>query len=118
MKSKFKVINIEAGMPTVEVGRKRLYLEIVTARNQGIHFLKVIHSYGSTGVGGRLKRGILEYLALKKKEGFIKSFVPGEDWSIFNQAARDIMEQCDDLRKDSDLGNCNLGITIVTIKYF
>lgn len=115
MKSKFKIINIEAGMPTVEVGQKRLYLEIVTAKNQGIRFLKVIHGYGSSGVGGRLKRGILEFLAAKKKEGFIKAYVPGEDWSIFNQAARDIMEQCNDSRKDSDLGNSNLGITIVLI---
>lgn len=29
---KYKVINIEAGRPIVEVGQKRLYLEIVTAK--------------------------------------------------------------------------------------
>jgi hypothetical protein len=112
---KYKVINIEAGMPIVEVGQKRLYLEIITAKNQGVKALKVIHGYGSSGVGGRLKRGILEFLAAKKKEGFIKAFIPGEDWSIFNQTARDIMEQCNDLRKDNDLDNHNLGITIVLI---
>ena len=116
MKSGLKTINIETGMPTVEIGQKRLYLEIVTAKNQGIRFLKVIHGYGSSGVGGRLRRGVLEYLAVKKKEGFIKAFVPGEDWSIFSQSARDILEQCNDLRKDSDLENCNSGITIVFIK--
>lgn len=115
MKSKIKIVNIEAGMPTVEVGQKRLYLEIVTARSQGIRFLKVIHGYGSSGVGGRLKKGILEFLAAKKKDGFIKAFVPGEDWNIFTQAARDIMEQCNDFRKDKDLGNSNPGITIVLI---
>lgn len=112
---KYKIINIEAGMPTVEIGQKRLYFEITTAKRLGIKALKVIHGYGSSGVGGRLKKGILEYLAAKKKEGFIKDFVPGEDWSIFNQAARDIIEQCNDLRMDSDLGNSNLGITIVLI---
>jgi hypothetical protein len=115
MNSIFKVISIETGMPTVEVGQKRLYLEIATARNQGIKFLKVIHGYGSSGVGGRLKRGILEYLDAKKKEGLVKAFVPGEDWSIFNQTARDIIDQCADLSKDSDLENCNHGITIVAI---
>jgi hypothetical protein len=112
---KYKIINIEAGMPIVEVGQKRLYLEIVTAKRQGIIALKVIHGYGSSGVGGRLKKGVLEYLAAKKKEGLVKAFVPDEDWSIFNQDSRDIMEQCDDLRKDNDLGNSNLGITIVLI---
>lgn len=115
MMSKIKVINIEAGMPTVEVGQKRLYLEMVTARNQGIKFIKVIHGYGSSGVGGRLKKGIRDFLTAKKKEGMVKDFITGEDWNIFSQQARDIMEQCEDLRKDSDLGNSNHGITIVLI---
>lgn len=112
---KCKVINIEAGMPIVEVGQKRLYLEIITARNQRIKALKVIHGYGSHGVGGRLKKGILQFLAAKKKEGLVKAFVPGEEFSIFNQTTRDILEQCDDLRKDSDLEKGNPGITIVLI---
>lgn len=112
---KCKVINIETGMPTIEVGQKRLYLEIITARNQRIKALKVIHGYGSHGVGGKLKNGILQFLTVKKKDGLVKEFVPGEDWNIFNQAARDILEQCDDLRKDTDLGSSNPGITIVLI---
>lgn len=115
MKSGCKTINVEVGMPTVEVGQKRLYLEIITARNQGYSFLKVIHGYGSSGVGGRLKKGMLEFLAAKQKDGLVKAFVPGEDWNIFNQTTREIIEQCDDLRKDSDLGNTNHGITIVMI---
>ena len=112
---KYKVINIEAGMPTVEVGQKRLYLEIVTAKRQGVKALKVIHGYGSSGMGGGLKKGILQYLAAQKKERFIKDFVPGEDWDIFNHGARNILEQYTDLRKDSDLGRGNPGITMVLI---
>jgi hypothetical protein len=115
MKSNVKIINVEAGMPTVEVGQKRLYLEIITAKNQGAKCLKVIHGYGSTGVGGRLKKGILDFLAVKKKEGLVKAYISGEDWNIFNQTARDILEQCNEMRKDSDLGNSNSGITIVLI---
>ena len=102
-------------MPTVEIGQKRLYLEIVTSKKQGINVLKVIHGYGSSGVGGKLKKGILSYLALKQKDGFVKAFVPGEDWSIFDQTARELLEKCHDLRKDHDLGNCNPGITMVLI---
>lgn len=112
---KYKVVNIEAGKPVVEVGKKKLHLEIVTAKRQGIKALKIIHGYGSSGVGGRLKQGILEFLAARKKENVVKAFVTGEDWSIFNQTARDIMEQCNDLRKDNDLGNSNPGITIVLL---
>ncbi len=112
---KYKVINIEAGLPTVETGQKKLYLEIVTAKRQGVKVLKVIHGYGSTGVGGSLKKGIMQYLTAKKKERFIKEFVPGENWDIFNAEARSILEQYADLRKDIDLGRGNPGITIVLI---
>lgn len=77
--------------------------------------LKVIHGYGSSGVGGRLKKGILEYLAVKKKEGLIKDFVTGENWNIFNQVARDILEQYSELKNDRDLGNCNPGVTIIIV---
>jgi hypothetical protein len=110
-----KVVNIEAGMPTVDEGCRKLYFEIVTAKRQGVKVLKVIHGYGSSGVGGSLKKGIAEYLAANKKKGFIKAFVPGEDWDIFNQTSRDLLEKCGDLRKDNDLGNGNPGITVVLI---
>ncbi len=112
---KSKVVNIEAGMPTVEIGQKQLYFHIVTAKRQGIKVLKVIHGYGSTGVGGKLKKGVLEYLIVKKKEGFIKDFIPGENWDIFNQPSRDIIAVYKELKNDRDLGNCNPGITIVLI---
>lgn len=112
---KYKIINIESGMPTVEAGQKKLYFEIVTARRQGIKVIKVIHGYGSSGVGGRLKKGILEYLALKKREGFIKEYISGDDFDIFNQSTRNILEKYSELGKDNDLGRGNPGITMVLI---
>ncbi|HEX2945817.1 MAG TPA: Smr/MutS family protein [Clostridia bacterium] len=111
----FKTINIEAGLPTVEIGTKKLYLEIITAKKQGVKVLKVIHGYGSSGVGGRLKKGILEYLAVKKKEGFVKDYIPGDSWNIFNGAARDIIARFGELRNDRDLVSCNPGISIVIL---
>jgi hypothetical protein len=111
----FKIVDIEAGMPTVDIGTRMLYLEIVTAKRQRVKVLKVIHGYGSSGVGGRLKKGVLEYLAGKKKEGFIKDYVPGDSWDIFNSAVRDIITRFSEMRNDRDLGNCNPGITIVLL---
>ncbi len=102
-------------MPTVDMGTKKLYFEIITARKQGIKVLKVIHGYGSSGVGGRLKKGVLEYLAAKKQEGFIRDFIPGDSWDIFNSTARDIIVRYAELRNDRDLGSCNPGITIVLL---
>ena len=94
MISKFKIINIEIGMPTVNQAEKRLEMELDTAKRVGIVAAKIIHGYGSNGTGGKLKNAIRRYLLLKKQAGKIKTFVRGEDWSIFNQDTREIMQVC------------------------
>lgn len=115
MRNKIKCINIEAGMPTADVAEKRALFEISTAKREGIKVLKIIHGYGSTGTGGKLKDAIGRLLASKKREGVIKSFVNGGDWDIFNKSSRDILDSCNELRQDRDLGTYNPGITIVLL---
>jgi hypothetical protein len=115
MRNKIMCVNIEAGMPTAAVAEKRTLFEISTAKRQGVKVLKIIHGYGSTGTGGKLKIEIQKLLAVKKKEGVIKAFVNGGDWDIFNQATRDLLDACNELRQDPDLGSHNNGITIVLL---
>lgn len=115
MKNKIKNVNIENGMPTAAVAEKKVHFEISTAKREGVKVLKIIHGYGSSGIGGRLKVAISRQLADKKKEGSIKAFLNGGDWDIFNQSTRDILDACNDLRQDKDLGNHNQGITIVLL---
>jgi hypothetical protein len=115
MKSIIKVINIEKGMPTVEVAEKRLMFEISTAKREGIKALKIIHGYGSSGVGGGIKGMVKKVLAAKRREGALKAFVSGEEWDIFNQSTRQLMDLCSELRNDKDLQNQNHGITIVLL---
>ena len=110
---KCKVINLEAGMPRVDIGIRKLYLEITTAKHQRIKILKVIHGYGSSGVGGSLKKGVSDYLSQKKKEGFVKDYITGENWNIFNESTRNVLSDYKDLKKDRDLGNRNPGITMI-----
>ena len=115
MSGKVKTVNLESGMPTVATAAKLLDFELTTARNQGVRVLKIIHGYGSSGTGGRLKSALGKILAEKREKGVIRAFVPGDKWSIFDQNARNILEQCNDLRNDSDLENYNNGITIILL---
>lgn len=115
MQKIIKSVNVEAGMPTVAVTVKRVAFEISTAKREGVAVLKIIHGYGSTGTGGRLKEAVTALLGQKKREGVIKAFVGGEDWDIFNAAARRILEACSAMGRDRDLGNHNQGITIVLL---
>jgi len=40
--------------------------------------VKVIHGYGSSGVGGALRQGIRKSLISRRKEGSVKAVVFGE----------------------------------------
>lgn len=115
MRNKFRIINIEEGMPTVAQAQKRLDMELDAARKMGITVVKIIHGYGSSGTGGKLKKAIRANLKIKKDSGKIKAFVPGEEWNIFNETTRGIIEVCMDLSKDSDLNRYNSGVTLILL---
>ena len=113
MSARIRTVNLKSGMPTVDEARSQLIAEIDNARQRGDHVLKLIHGYGSSGVGGKLKDAIRSSLRRRRKEGKIRSFVAGEKWSVFDEVTNQILEECPQLGKDSDLNNCNEGITIV-----
>jgi len=110
-----RVINIEAGMPTVEEARQRLLAELRQAKQRGVGAVKVIHGYGSTGKGGALRGALRKSLLRRKKEGLVTRVIFGEKWSVFEDDARYAIEHCPDLRRDRDLNHSNEGITIVLL---
>lgn len=103
-------------MPSLDDARRLVVQEIRKARREGIRVLKVIHGYGSSGKGGTLNHGLRKSFALRKKEGAIKDFIPGESFNIFNPVLLDLLEAVPALRGDPDLGATNLGITVVWLK--
>ena len=115
MSATMMTINLEDGMPTVEQAQRRLTAELGRARGSGAQAVKLIHGYGSTGVGGKLRIGIRQFLGTKKRQNTIKTFVSGEEWDIFNEESRRLLEVCPDLSRDRDLGRGNPGITLVLL---
>jgi len=115
MATKMIIINLEQGMPTVEQASHRLIGELIRARAQGAKVVKLIHGYGSSGIGGKLRIGIRSALANQKRRGMIKEVVPGENWSIFDEGARRVLDAHPDLNRDRDFGRSNAGITILLL---
>ena len=111
-----RTVNIEAGLPTLDEARRQAVEEIRRAKREGVRVLKVIHGYGSSGKGGTLNHGLRKSFALRKKENVIKDFIPGESFDIFNATVLALLEAVPALRGDPDLGQANLGITIVWLK--
>ena len=111
-----KTLNVEAGFPSLDEARKLVIDEIKRARREGIRVLKIIHGYGSSGVGGTLCHGLRKSFGLRKKEGVIKDFIAGEDFSIFNERVLNLLETVPELRGDPDLQATNEGVTILWLK--
>jgi len=111
-----RTFNVEAGLPTLDEARRLVAAQIKQAKREGARVLKVIHGYGSSGKGGALCVGLKKSFGLRKKEGVIKDFIAGEDFSVFNDTVLALLEAAPELRGDPDLGATNEGVTIVWLK--
>lgn len=112
-----QVANIEKFMPTVYQAEILVKNNLETFRRQGVKAFKIIHGYGSTGKGGALRTGLREYLTQLKRAKIIADFIPGENWSAFDETTRKVLDLDDEFRKDSDLGKMNSGVTIIVISW-
>ena len=111
-----RTFNVEVGLPTLDEARRLVINEIKRAKGAGARVLKVIHGYGSSGKGGALCVGLRKSFGLRKKEGVIKDFIAGEDFTIFNDTVLALLEAVPELRGDPDPGATNEGFTILWLK--
>jgi hypothetical protein len=110
-----KTINLEEGRPSVVSATSRLLDQLRLAQQEKYTAAKVIHGYGSHGVGGELRIAIQGMLALMAQSGEIRAFVAGEDWRISDDVTWRLLQQHRELKQDRDLGKENKGITIVVL---
>ena len=66
---RLREVNLELGKPTVNAAIKRLTFELHHSRSLGCAALKIIHGYGSSGTGGRIRVEARSYLARLKGAG-------------------------------------------------
>ncbi|TAL04473.1 MAG: hypothetical protein EPO07_05055 [Verrucomicrobia bacterium] len=111
-----KTFNVEADFPSLDDARRLVIEEIRRAKREGVRVLKIIHGYGSSGKGGKLCVGLRKSFALRKKEGAIREFIPGENFSIFNPPVLSLLEVVPELRGDPDLEATNEGVTVLWLK--
>ncbi|MEA4933022.1 MAG: hypothetical protein VB071_05460 [Lawsonibacter sp.] len=115
MSSNLREVNLERGMPRADQAIRQLTFELHRSRSLGFTALKLIHGYGSSGTGGRIRIEARSYLSRLQTRGEIAVLIPGEEFSIFNPATLDAFRRCGDLRKDRDLDRHNNGVTFVLL---
>lgn len=111
--ARIKTVNLEEGMPTVEQAGLRMHHELHKARAEGCAAVKLIHGYGSSGVGGVLRVELQKTLRKAAAQGDIKAFIAGEDWRISDETTWALLKRFPEWKSDSDLGRGNMGISVV-----
>lgn len=81
----------------------------------GCSGVKLIHGYGSSGAGGRIRVEARRRLDRMKAGGEIWGYIPGESFSIFDSDTLAAFQRCPTLRRDRDLERHNNGVTFVLL---
>ena len=109
--SKYKEINLEEGMPTVDEAMSYLKTSIILCKQNKIGCLAVVHGYGSSGKGGTIRVKARQWLTAQVRNGTIKVVINGEDFDVLNFKALELKNKYKELEKL--LKVCKHGITIV-----
>ena len=110
---KIETLNIKDGLPPSDVAVANMEIAIDLYKNSETKVLKVIHGYGSHGVGGEIKRLVQLKLSELKKQKKILNFIPGEKFGEEQKRDYFILNNFPELILDADLKNYNSGITLV-----
>jgi hypothetical protein len=113
--SSVRTINLEAGMPLVREALAQLDRELILARQQHCPVLKLIHGYGSSGVGGDIRIAVQKRLRELQDQGAIRACIFGEDWSTSDAQTWALLKRQPSLKTDPHLGKRNAGITIIVL---
>ena len=111
---KYKVFNLKENQPTVQLALALLEIEIEASRREGIAVMKVIHGYGSHGVGGEIKKALNFWLKRAVQRGFIRDCVKGENWTS-SEKNHKFKKLCPELLGDPELYFANSGVTIILL---
>jgi len=110
-----KTIILKEGMPSVEEARARLQTELRSAQQTGVKILKLVHGYGSSGVGGDLRISLQSTLRQMTERHEISDCIYGENWRTSDERSWELPKRMPELKNDSDLGKGNKGVTIVIL---
>ena len=110
-----QIINLKDGMPSVSEALDRMRMGLQKMSHSQLNTVKLIHGYGSTGRGGKIRISVRDELATMKQRKQIRNFILGEDFGPFDPASRELVEHDRSINRDPDYGRINHGITIVIL---
>jgi len=108
-------IDIKSERQTVAEALAQFQIEAESYKMGGYKVMKVIHGYGSHGVGGAIKPEFLKLCKRLKGQNKIYDYVCCENWTPTNVVRKMAINYCADLLADKDLYLLNPGCTIIIL---
>jgi hypothetical protein len=116
MKRASVVLTIDVAHPPrpAEVVEETLIESWSQVRNSASErLLKIIHGYGSSGIGGTTKELVTNWV-FRRRDKF-RAVISGESYDLYNPTVQELRKEIGDFA-DPDLGKSNPGITILWIR--
>ncbi len=110
-----RIINIEQGRPLVETALRKMENELQRAQSEHVHVATLIHGYGSSGKGGKIRtecRKVLDHLVQQKK---INQVIAGEHFKRRSGSGKALLQRYPHLESNCSSDFSNPGITIVVL---
>jgi hypothetical protein len=92
-------LNIKQGNPIVEEALEKLARKIQDLQDIGIKAIILIHGYGSSGEGGRIKRAVHEALERNYYADRVLEYFYGENVAYGSSAYQDLMRKRPSLKR-------------------
>lgn len=112
---KLITIDIKSEHQTVAEAIAQFLVELDAYKKGGYKVMKVIHGYGSHGVGGAIRSAFLKKCEDLKHRKFIDDYVCCDQWTEKNIVRKIAINYCPDLLADSELFHLNPGCSVVVI---
>ncbi len=109
-------INIKRGLPTVEEALEQLTEYLRMASELGIKAIILIHGYGSSGEGGRIKRAIHDALENNHYADRVEEYFFGEQVPYGSGACQALLKQRPGLKqylKHFKAGNAGMTVLLL-----
>ncbi|HZK01539.1 MAG TPA: Smr/MutS family protein [Anaerovoracaceae bacterium] len=110
---KIKVLNLESGYPTADTAVRNMTNYLLTCKRQRIRAVVLIHGYGSSGSGGKIKRAVTAKLKDPSLVGVVRASCPGELWLDKKST---MLGLCPALKEYEVKISGNNGVTAVLLK--
>lgn len=112
---KLITIDIKSDKQTVAEAIAQFLVEVDAYKKGGYKVMKVIHGYGSHGVGGAIRLAFLKKCQDLKNRHIIEDYTCCDKWIDKNVVKKIATNYCPDLLADKELFHINSGCSIVIL---